>query len=869
MMRNRAKLNKTQRPNVKLTARKLVVERLEQRCLMAGLGSGISSEQLAEYKTGPLAKTGQDTIDLIREYQQWRSATTASTPISSFSPTLAPLTRFEAGAVEMEIIVAGNFAAAGTKLEKQGVKIGPSDPEFSVITGMVPLDKLETIALDPIVLTMRPILLPRRSSSSNSPTLGAGPTDGATTNVGSVNSQAVAGQNVTAARNAFNVNGAGVKVGVLSDSVSKFRGGLADSQASGDLGPVQVIQDAPQGSDEGRAMLELVKDIAPGAPLAFATAFVGGQTGFAQNIDKLRTAGSDVIVDDISYFAEPFFQPGVIDSAIKRAVDANIPYVSSAGNSAKSGFELNVSGTWNIGGQYDWKAGTGVDTRLRVTIDRSSIFIFQWDDAYNGIASPGKVKTDLDLVFYNTAGTEVFRTSTNNIATGAPVEIVQGGPFTLDVAIERVAGPMPSRMKLVAIDGNLTTEYAFARSTTFGHNAGPWTIGVGAVPFYEAPAFSSVLPIKTESFSSAGPATHVFDSVTPNRRLDRPVTYQNPFISGVDNVNTSFFIPGNDISQDSDTFPNFSGTSAAAPDVAAVIALMREKFPTARVNQIAQALADSAKPTNGTAAGKWDNVGGYGLIDALAAMNLLQATLAGGQVVDNSDATFSASSRWVRSTGTTRYDSDSAEVARSATIDRADHTFFYLPKGTYDVLARWLPNSTRSTAVRYEFFDGDRSESFVNVNQRLAPTGPAFKSLQWKNLKQLVVTQGSVMVRVVSSATGTVSTDAIRLKFVSSSTSPLSAPSLAAPLVATNVTTSNAGTQTQNASPALTNDAGLENNKHAVNSTPTIQTIASSSLQTLAPSTNSSPANRAGSLKTSLTESTDVVFADLQSARWS
>jgi len=323
------------------------------------------------------------------------------------------------------------------KLQNQGVKIGPSDPEFSVITGMVPLDKLEAIALDPIVLTMRPILLPQRSRPSSTPALGAGPTDGATTNVGSVNSQAVAGQNVTAARNAFNVNGAGVKVGVLSDSVSKFRGGLADSQASGDLGPVQVIQDAPQGSDEGRAMLELVKDIAPGARLAFATAFVGGQTGFTQSIDKLRTAGSDVIVDDISYFAEPFFQPGVIDSAIKRAVDANIPYVSSVGNSVKSGFELNVSGTWNIGGQYDWKAGTGVDTRLRVTIDRSSIFIFQWDD----------------------------------------------------------------------------------------------------------------------------------------------------------------------ISQDSDTFPNFSGTSAAAPDVAAVIALMKEKFPTARVNQIAQAHADSAKPTNGTAVG--------------------------------------------------------------------------------------------------------------------------------------------------------------------------------------------------------------------------------------------------------------------------
>ena len=39
------------------------------------------------------------------------------------------------------------------------------------------------------------------------------------------------------ARTQFNVDGTGVTVGVLSDSVSQFSGGLADSYETGDLTP--------------------------------------------------------------------------------------------------------------------------------------------------------------------------------------------------------------------------------------------------------------------------------------------------------------------------------------------------------------------------------------------------------------------------------------------------------------------------------------------------------------------------------------------------------------------------------------------------------------------------------------------------------
>ena len=87
------------------------------------------------------------------------------------------------------------------------------------------------------------------------------------------------------ARTEFNVDGTGVTIGVLSDSVNQFNGGLSESYGTGDLNPnnpVDVIADgAAGGTDEGRAMLENIHDVAPGANLAFATA-EGGDLRFRQ-----------------------------------------------------------------------------------------------------------------------------------------------------------------------------------------------------------------------------------------------------------------------------------------------------------------------------------------------------------------------------------------------------------------------------------------------------------------------------------------------------------------------------------------------------------------------------------------------------------
>src|SRR5262249_45447239 len=135
----------------------------------------------------------------------------------------------------------------------------------------------------------------------------------ATRRVGLTTSQGDQAMRADVARSTFGVSGAGVKVGVLSDSFNCLGGANTDGMTR-DLSPVAVIQeisDCSSATDEGRAMLQIVHDVAPGASLSFATAD-GGQASFANNILTLQANGAKVIVDDIGYLQEPMFQDGII-----------------------------------------------------------------------------------------------------------------------------------------------------------------------------------------------------------------------------------------------------------------------------------------------------------------------------------------------------------------------------------------------------------------------------------------------------------------------------------------------------------------------------------------------------------------------------
>ena len=95
------------------------------------------------------------------------------------------------------------------------------------------------------------------------------------TDTGAVESQADRALASDQARSQLSVAGAGVRVGVLSDSFNCL-GSAAGDIASGDLPPdVEVLADEAgcvAGKDEGRAMVQLIADIAPAVHPLFHTA---------------------------------------------------------------------------------------------------------------------------------------------------------------------------------------------------------------------------------------------------------------------------------------------------------------------------------------------------------------------------------------------------------------------------------------------------------------------------------------------------------------------------------------------------------------------------------------------------------------------
>jgi hypothetical protein len=168
-------------------------------------------------------------------------------------------------------------------------------------------------------------------------------------NAGSLQSEAVQTLNVDDLRKRHpKVDGRGLKMGVMSDTFDCL-GGAQEDVMSGDLpaGAV-VLEEGPcsDGIDEGRAMMQLIYDIAPGAKLLFY-AVLDGQSEFASGIDVLVAAGCDVIVDDILNFYEPMFQDGIIAQAVDREVNNGVAFFSAAGNYASSSYSApyNFSGT--------------------------------------------------------------------------------------------------------------------------------------------------------------------------------------------------------------------------------------------------------------------------------------------------------------------------------------------------------------------------------------------------------------------------------------------------------------------------------------------------------------------------------------------
>ncbi|MEO0869288.1 MAG: S8 family serine peptidase, partial [Cyanobacteria bacterium J06642_11] len=490
------------------------------------------------------------------------------------------LIQIDNGRVMVEVAAAEDLDALLEELEEHGFEAQAT--YGAVVAGYLPIEAIAALTEVDAVQFLRPAYKPIVSQ-------------GLTSNQGNIALRA------DIAQAQFNVTGAGVTIGVLSDSFNNLNGARTD-QLSGDLPEVNVLQDLPSGgSDEGRAMLQLIADIAPGADLAFNTAFLG-QAGFAQGILDLAAAGADIIVDDVIYLTEPFFQDGIIAQAVDQVFADGVAYFSSAGNSGdtsyesafrNSGIELDF-GSFQVEA-HDFDPGEGVDIFQTVTIAPGSGFSlsFQWASPYFSVSGTQGATSDLDIFLFNGEDQVVAASVDANIG-GDPVEVLS---FTntdsveteYRLAIGKYEGDDPSLIKYVGF-GNLSIdEYDTNSSTLFGHANAAGAQAVGAAFFEESPAFGSENP-RIQNFSAIGGTPILYDLA--GNLLPEPDIRRKPEIVATDGVNTTFF--GRDVSADDDTFPNFFGTSAAAPNAAAVAALLLEAVPDASPTEIYQALQSSA-----------------------------------------------------------------------------------------------------------------------------------------------------------------------------------------------------------------------------------------------------------------------------------
>lgn len=470
-----------------------------------------------------------------------------------------------------------------------------------------------------------------------------------------------------AARSTYGVDGSGVTVGVLSDSFDRNASAAthaAEDVASGDLPgsgspcgtttPVGLLDDSVSGSDEGRAMAQIVRDLAPGAAIDFATAFVS-ETAFADSIRELWEGGAEVIVDDVAYYAEPFFQDGPVAVAVDEVTAAGASYFSAAGNDNLFDAEGNSISSWetpefrdaaacptplaalSLEHCLDFDPSAGEDNTLGITVAAGATLRldFQWAEPWQG------VETDLDAYLLDAAGASIltsgtadnpgvsqkpfeFLTWTNQTGTAQQVQLAVQNCFGAGCNTGASAATAPRLKVALMQNGGGVTALEYPESSEgdvvgpaiFGHSAASGAISTGAIRFNEP---SSPADADPEYFSSRGPVTHLFgpvDGVAPAAPLAEPESISKPDLIATDGGINTFF--GSAVSGGY----RFYGTSAAAPHAAAVAALVLDGNPEASAAEVRAALTETALPVGSEAEyGPFDI--GAGRIDAVAAVGSL------------------------------------------------------------------------------------------------------------------------------------------------------------------------------------------------------------------------------------------------------
>ena len=582
---------------------------------------------------GPLAKIGFDLAEVYEEYKLFQAGADGSSTTFQSSNTELQVRN---GEVALDADTSGNVQPFETTLSALGMTELATTSE--VVSGWFPIQYLNAL---PEVSGLQ------FARADTKPVVRAG----------SVESQGDTAIEGPTARSTYGVDGTGITVGIISDSFdTSGTGSAAADVASGDLpaAGVDVLGDSPGGTDEGRAMTQIVHDVAPGAAIQFDASGIS-ETTFAQSILALQAAGSQVIADDIGYNSEPFFQDGVSGQAIDKVASEGVAYFSAAGNDGDASYQapFNASTVTGPAGGMLQNFGTSssvvTQQQVNVPVGDEVPFILQWTQPFQSLGGAGAT-SQLNIYLLDSTGT-IIAQANDPVIGSDPIQEMDfandgsygpsGGETAFTVEIELASGPAPSLIKYIGNDDGAGFSITNAVSgTAYGHPNVAGAISVGAAAYYNTPAFG-VTPALLESFSSPGGIPTYFDD--SGNLLPSPVINQNPAVTGPDGVNTTFFDPTPPgVTLPSNPVPyNFFGTSAATPHVAAVAALMLQEAGgpgSLTPDEVRTILEESASPiserTDGSnpgspvtaipGGGAINYYAGYGLVNADTAVKLSQ-----------------------------------------------------------------------------------------------------------------------------------------------------------------------------------------------------------------------------------------------------
>jgi hypothetical protein len=489
----------------------------------------------------------------------------------------------EVGNIQTYIHVDSIGSEESALIEAYDVKVEITNEKLGIIQAWIPYNKIDEVAQFPFVKRITP-------PSYGTPRVGSKTTEG---------------DSILRADElrALGFDGSGVKVGVISDGIDN----IAAAQGTNDL-PASVTTQTFAGSgDEGTAMLEIVYDLAPGAELGFC--------GPATSLEMIQCVndladptkfGADIVVDDLGFILEPYFEDGPVAQAVA-GVLSTVIYASSAGNSAQTHYQGDFLGTNVLGFQdsgppvrplpehnFGNAAGGASDPTMDILLlPGITTIILQWNDAF------GEAGNDYDLLILNEAeDTVLFASADTQDGDDDPIEnlgLINIGavPVRVKIAVAKFSGE-ERFLKLFLFSSVLVEEYSVPEGSIFGHPAVPGVLAVAAINAND-PGNDTI-----EGFSSRGPVEIFFPS---------PETRLKPDVTAVDGVSVT----------GAGGFPSpFFGTSAAAPHVAGVAALLQGGFTTPL--EIIDALKSSAVDLGNPGA---DNTFGAGRIDAFAAAQQL------------------------------------------------------------------------------------------------------------------------------------------------------------------------------------------------------------------------------------------------------